>query len=898
MLKDLLKLLLLLVFTFFVSVVSYAQKVPGFEINTGVKTDSFYKHVVSYEDCSFATKETIYNYGDGTYDIILSKYNSCLELQWSKKITAQGYYSVGKLIYRPYLSQICAAEDGNLLLVYTEFSKTDNVNPDWVRTMEANIVKFDTKGEILWSKKFNRSNKINWQIANLNCHYIKDDGYFIAGSYDSLWYSATEGGGTKVIQLHFYLKISSEGEYQFSRKYFPFSSNAYLIEQVNVNVLKDKSIVYCDGRSLLKIDKYGTPYFHMYPIQSSQNPFAAPYNYLQIAAVDADENIYCTGEIDPYVLNKQNTNFIIKFNSKGERVWCYTFADSLNKISNKGFILKNFFIDKSNTLQLIFAARQPRSLYATLIVSMDTAANIISGKYFNDINLITRGRGPRFDSYSNYDKTGGNNNTYTRKDISFTSDSGLIFISNGKNGNTIITKLSKTFQNNCYLFTDSILTLTPYNVFLSDAVRRNFFGGPHLVNHVWNVSDNIIQPSLSCAGKYAFVNIGTDTILCDTNSFTLKNANAGNFNMRWSTGDATGSILINKSGKYWLSVTNGFCTNTDTVNIIFRNELKNFYDTLLICNNDSILLNYPHANTKNFYWITPSQKRVNSSKMWVREIGKYYLFANGKGSCNAVDTLDVRLSADDLNLSLTANKNNICKGEEVIITANATGGLKRNYNYSWDSQRFSKDNEYYLKPIKSAWLKCVVSDDCGNNSTDSIFVEVQQMPKANFILTPNDSGIAEQSVLFTNSSQHSTEFLWIFGNGDSSKAFSPKTIYGDTGKYMVKLIAYNQYGCTDTFTNTVYIREKYNIFIPNAFTPNNDGVNDDFGAHGSGIITYDLRIFHRTGALIYRSKNITDKWDGKLNGKILPMDVYLYKINIHDINTQQHKFIGTVNLLI
>lgn len=69
------------------------------------------------------------------------------------------------------------------------------------------------------------------------------------------------------------------------------------------------------------------------------------------------------------------------------------------------------------------------------------------------------------------------------------------------------------------------------------------------------------------------------------------------------------------------------------------------------------------------------------------------------------------------------------------------------------------------------------------------------------------------------------------------------------------------------------------LYIPNAFTPNSDGLNDTFGAVGEGIIEYNMQIFDRWGNLIFESNDMKVQWDGTYHNELVPNGVYVYKID-------------------
>ena len=79
-------------------------------------------------------------------------------------------------------------------------------------------------------------------------------------------------------------------------------------------------------------------------------------------------------------------------------------------------------------------------------------------------------------------------------------------------------------------------------------------------------------------------------------------------------------------------------------------------------------------------------------------------------------------------------------------------------------------------------------------------------------------------------------------------------------------------------SNEIKLYLPMSIYLPTAFTPNGDGLNDDFGAVGEGIEAYQLIIYNRWGQIIFESKNINEKWDGNYNGKQAPPGVYSYEL--------------------
>jgi gliding motility-associated-like protein len=97
----------------------------------------------------------------------------------------------------------------------------------------------------------------------------------------------------------------------------------------------------------------------------------------------------------------------------------------------------------------------------------------------------------------------------------------------------------------------------------------------------------------------------------------------------------------------------------------------------------------------------------------------------------------------------------------------------------------------------------------------------------------------------------------------------------------------------------IVIDPEFTFFIPNAFSPNDDGINDEFYGKGEYIKEYEMNIFDRWGNLIYHCEDINDHWDGRANhgSEVAQEDVYVYVVKLTDNHDKKHKYIGTVTIV-
>ena len=97
----------------------------------------------------------------------------------------------------------------------------------------------------------------------------------------------------------------------------------------------------------------------------------------------------------------------------------------------------------------------------------------------------------------------------------------------------------------------------------------------------------------------------------------------------------------------------------------------------------------------------------------------------------------------------------------------------------------------------------------------------------------------------------------------------------------------------DSISKKIYISHAYDLFIPNAFTPTNDGLNEGFRPIGIGVKSYEMAIYNRWGGKVFQSKDKFPVWDGK---DAIP-GYYMYQIKALDFRNNIHYYSGTVYLI-
>ncbi len=191
------------------------------------------------------------------------------------------------------------------------------------------------------------------------------------------------------------------------------------------------------------------------------------------------------------------------------------------------------------------------------------------------------------------------------------------------------------------------------------------------------------------------------------------------------------------------------------------------------------------------------------------------------------------------------------------------------------------------------------SQGCSNTFSTTYNAIVYPIPLASFTSTPTQVTNVYPLVSFLNTTINASSYSWDFGDGNNSLQQNPTHTYADKGIYVVTLYTSNNFGCRDTVSETLEINPEFAYYIPNAFTPNDDGDNDVFNGVGQEVTDFKMMIYNRWGELIYQTENVNKGWDGRAKGgdEVAQDGVYVYKIIIKDFELRYHEFTGSVTLL-
>ncbi|MFZ9956487.1 MAG: gliding motility-associated C-terminal domain-containing protein, partial [Flavobacteriales bacterium] len=340
------------------------------------------------------------------------------------------------------------------------------------------------------------------------------------------------------------------------------------------------------------------------------------------------------------------------------------------------------------------------------------------------------------------------------------------------------------------------------------------------------------------------------------------------------------SISTSKAGTYGVLVTdaNG-CITGDTMNLTVNAlPIVDLGADQKVCDGEVVVLSSV-APAASYLWSDGS----SNAQLNVNKSGKYSLTVTDSKGCKNSDQVEVNvvpLPVVDL-----GDDQEICEGDSATLLVSDTDAT-----YVWSTGE--KSSAILVGSSQSIILSQYYDTQC--MVRDTAIVVVVPYPVSTL---GNDTtvcfGETLGGALTIEASNFADNFLWSDGSTNSNIAVSAK------GTYSVTMT--NGKNCTTNDEIKVNEFCKTSIFMPNAFTPNNDGTNDVFYVEGMYVEDFHLLIFNRWGEVVFESFDINNGWDGTVLGDKAQIDVYVvklfYKENTEWGSTTKNEMISSLTLI-
>ena len=339
----------------------------------------------------------------------------------------------------------------------------------------------------------------------------------------------------------------------------------------------------------------------------------------------------------------------------------------------------------------------------------------------------------------------------------------------------------------------------------------------------------------------------------------------------WMPGGAntnTISVSPNSTTNYTVTGVSGGCTGTfiTTVSVTATPTLIATASSGTLCAGSPATLTGTGLGT--YTWMPGNQ---NSASITVNPLANTtYTLVSLNGNCPGATTVSVIV-----NPTPTFTNNGIA---DSALCGKSNGGYQNigisggntPYHYQWynGTTPIPGDTNAILSNAAAGSYTLIVTDSRGCIATGgaiSYTVPGSAAVVALFTANPN-VGQAPLNVSFVNASTAGGSYFWNFGNGFNSNVQNPSAVtYSTTGVYSVTLFV-DVSGCAASYTATILVEEPTTIIIPNIFTPNGDGLNDEFFIKNTGLSNLTCNIFDRWGVFVFSIQSPQEVWDGRTPG--------------------------------
>ncbi|MBK7147893.1 MAG: gliding motility-associated C-terminal domain-containing protein [Bacteroidetes bacterium] len=461
------------------------------------------------------------------------------------------------------------------------------------------------------------------------------------------------------------------------------------------------------------------------------------------------------------------------------------------------------------------------------------------------------------------------------------------------------------------------------------AVTANPSGGTGPYNYTWSNNAGNFQTINPLAGSYTVS--ASDAFSCNqTASFVINEPSAINITEQHTDvlcfGDATGDITLTVNGgtgtNYSFSWNPAVASGNQATSLIAGNYGVTVTDSVNCTTTSSIVVTEPAAPLStssqpqavscfggsdgsittnptggtsgyNFAW-SPSVSSSNTANNLTA--GSYDITISDLNNCTLLETVLVQ---EPSQLSGQSNATDAsCNGyTDGSVIISATGGTPA-YSYDFST---GEQNGTGLFSNLSAGQYSVTITDLENCSTTAA-VSISEPDSVLITISPDPTtvqlGDNVQLQAITNQSGSLT-YNWAPGNGLSCYDCSSPAFGGNySTQYTVTVTTAN--GCMGSAAVTVTVIPNYDLFIPNAFSPNGDGANDEWMIYGNlpGIKQIQIMVFNRIGEKVFESTDINFKWDGTYKGTTAPPGVYVYVAEFVWINNHtDNQYRGSVTIV-
>lgn len=367
------------------------------------------------------------------------------------------------------------------------------------------------------------------------------------------------------------------------------------------------------------------------------------------------------------------------------------------------------------------------------------------------------------------------------------------------------------------------------------------------------------EVKVTAAPPFAF-DAGPDRVKCNGDTLQL-NAPAGFISYQWAndyriSSTTSASVVVDPlvdTAYYVRAEKSPGCFAYDTIRVrVFNSPAISLGNDTAFCKGSTLTLDAGDGFMA-YVWNTGATGR----QITIAEKGIYSVIGTTIDGCRSYDTLQVINVHTNPIVSLGDN-NAICEG---TIRQLGAGNFA---HYLWNDG----STERTITVDKPGNYSVRVTDHNGCSTTGSLLIDKILPLPGNFL--PKDTAICTYGTLVLKPLDTFSEYTWSDGSKASILTINRSGIY--------RLEVKDAAGCTGT--DEIVVRPKEcleGLYVPNAFTPNNDGQNDLFRAMLMGPVkAFQLTVYNRWGEVVFQTSDPQKGWDGRFKGKAQDANVFVW----------------------
>ena len=366
------------------------------------------------------------------------------------------------------------------------------------------------------------------------------------------------------------------------------------------------------------------------------------------------------------------------------------------------------------------------------------------------------------------------------------------------------------------------------------------------------------------------------------------------------------------------------CIGTISKDVIVRPLPKANFSATPLCLDQPVQftdLSTPTGDVVNWYWSYNDRGNnhgTTQNPTWQYDTSSVYLpklVVKTKYGC--VDSITIPLNIPPLPyVNFDADLYESCVPLKVNFLDFSFSSSDKIKTWEWnfgdgspvDTAR-NPHHEYTIPGTYDVSLFITTIGSCKANYKWAEMMKVYPNPVAGFDFSPREPTESENTVTFSDKSSGAVFWNWDFGDQglspiSTSTDQNPVHTFPTSGTYTIWQFVTSEHGCMDSIPDEITIKPDWTFYVPNTFTPNSNSVNDGFIPKGHNIIEFQMWIFDRWGNMIYTTDKTTSPatavpWNGHANNgsKTAQQDVYVWLVELKDINGLPHKYIGHVTLV-